>query len=207
MRKTLEVLIRAYAAFAAYAVALTALIALVLFATGSIDGARVRAAVEALRRGPPPAPAAAAPASASAQDPRRAELRRLEEHAADTLAKIRGERELLDAQRREAAATIAEAKKTREEMARVRNDAEIEANLPMLSKLDAAGIIAILRESDDARFVRYLRALRPSKAAEVLEALRTDPQFEADFRRVAVGAPAGAKPRVEQLNEELKKAP
>ena len=56
-------------------------------------------------------------------------------------------------------------------------------------------------------FVRYLRALRPGKAAEVLEAIRTDPQFEDEFRRVPQEAPAGTKTRSERLLEEFKKAP
>jgi hypothetical protein len=71
--------------------------------------------------------------------------------------------------------------------------------------MEAPGIVSVLKSGDDARFVRYLRALRPAKAAEVLEALRTDPQFEDGFRRVPADAPPGTKTRFERLNEEFRK--
>jgi hypothetical protein len=56
------------------------------------------------------------------------------------------------------------------------------------------------------RFVRYLRALRPSKSAEVVEALRTDPQFEEESPRAGRGS-GGDPPGFDRLNEELRKAP
>jgi hypothetical protein len=73
--------------------------------------------------------------------------------------------------------------------------------------MEAPGIVAVLKDGDDASFVRHLRAMRPSKAAEVLEALRVDPQFEQEFRKVPPDAPAGAKPRMQRLNEEFQKSP
>src|SRR6185295_11400907 len=94
-----------------------------------------------------------------------------------------------------------EAKKAQAEFAQTKSDAELSANVPILTRMEAPGIVAVLKSGDDARFVRYLRALRPSKSAEVLEALRTDPQFEDEFRRVPPEAPAGSRPRFERVNE------
>jgi hypothetical protein len=40
-----------------------------------------------------------------------------------------------------------------------------------------------------------------------MEALRTDPQFEQEFRRVPADAPPGAKARMQRLHEEFQKTP
>ena len=58
--------------------------------------------------------------------------------------------------------------------------------------MEAPGIVALVRDWDEARIVRYLRAMRPSKAAEVLDAMRADPRMAA---------------RLPAIQEELKKAP
>jgi hypothetical protein len=73
--------------------------------------------------------------------------------------------------------------------------------------MEGAALLELWQGWDDARIVSYLRALKPSKAAEVLEAMRTDPQFNATFRQLPPGAPRGAKTRVELIMEEFKKAP
>jgi len=135
------------------------------------------------------------------------ELQKLDERTATRLALIRAEQDTLEAKRKDAVAAAEEAKKAQAEFAQTKSDAELSANVPILTRMEAPGIVAVLKSGDDARFVRYLRALRPSKSAEVLEALRTDPQFEDEFRRVPPEAPAGSRPRFERLNEEFRKAP
>ena len=116
-------------------------------------------------------------------------------------------RAALERKRKEAVAAAADAKKAQDELALTKSDAELAANVPILSRMEAPGIVSVLKSGDDARFVRYLRALRPGKAAEGLEALRVDPQLEDEFRRVPPDAPPGTKTRTERLNEEFKKAP
>jgi hypothetical protein len=207
-------LLKAYSVVAAYAVALFALIVLVLFTQGAVTNERVRAAFQALRSTTPPAEPAAAPKATGGiaereqiLEKRTEEARALDERTATRLSLIRAEQETLDRKRQESTAAAAEAKKAQEEFAQVKSDAELAANVPILSRMEAPGIVSVLRSGDDARFVRYLRALRPTKAAEVIEALRSDPQFDEEFRRVAPEAPPGTKSRFERLNEEFKKAP
>lgn len=208
-------LLKAYAVAAGYALALVALIVLVLFVQGALTGERVRAAFQTLRTLKPPPEPASAPAKPSAGiaereqilEKRTEELRALDERTSTRLSLIRAEQETLDRKRQEATAAAAEAKKAREEFAQAKSDAELAANVPILSRMEAPGIVSVLRTGDDARFVRYLRALRPGKAAEVIEALRSDPQFDEEFRRIPPEAPPGMKSRFERLNEEFKKAP
>jgi hypothetical protein len=71
-------------------------------------------------------------------------------------------------------------------------DAEMQANLPIFSRMDGAAILARMKPWDDARVARYLRAMRPGKAAEVLEAMGLDPEF---------------RTRADRVMEELKRPP
>jgi hypothetical protein len=214
MNKVITGVLKAYAFAAAWAVALVLLVAGLLFLQGSLSGERTRAAWQALRSAPvepPPAPERK-PADGLAErelilEKRTQELQKLDERTATRLALIRAEQDTLEAKRKEAVAAADEAKKAQAEFSQTKTDAELSANVPILTRMEAPGIVAVLRSGDDARFVRYLRALRPSKSAEVLEALRTDPQFEDEFRRVPPEAPAGSRPRFERLNEEFRKAP
>jgi len=215
MKEFLGLLVKVYAALAGYAVAVLALILAVLAGSGALTGERVHAAFEALRGRAPAAPAVAA-AKKPAEDlsereqilERRAqELQKLEERAALRVSLVKAEQEALDRKRAEAEAVLAEAQHARRDAADAKSDEELAATVPILSRMDAAGVVAILKDGDDARFVRHLRALRPAKAAEVLEALRTDPQFEQEFRRVPADAPPGSKPRAQRLNEEFLKSP
>jgi hypothetical protein len=206
-------LLKAYAVVAAFAVSLVVLMLIVLFWSGGLSRSRVDAAWQALR--------GRAPAVDRTVEPRRTdgiaereqilekreqELKKVDELTTTRLTLIRAEQETLEQKRREALAATAEAKKVQEENALAKTDAELAANVPILSRMEAPGIVSVLKAGDDARFVRYLRALRPGKAAEVLEALRTDPQFEDEFRRVPQDAPPGTKTRAERLNEEMKKS-
>lgn len=214
MKELLGWLLKAYAAAAGYAVAVLVLVVAVLLGSGAINTERVRAAFEALR-GRAPAPVAVAERKPAENLPEREqilerrsqELQKLEERVAARLSLVKAEQEALDRRRAEAEAVLAESKQVQQTAADSKSDAELAANVPILSRMEPAGVVALLKDGDDARFVRHLRAMRPTKAAEVLEALRTDPQFEQDFRRVASDAPAGSKPRVQRLNEEFLKSP
>jgi hypothetical protein len=208
-------LLKAYAVLSAYAVALLAAVVLVLIGNGALTRERFQAALQTLRGKPssPPSPGAAPegkpapPLDEREQilEKRTRDLQVLEERVATRLALIRAEQEMLDKKRQDAIAGTAEAKKALDELAQAKSDAELAANVPILSRMEAPGIVSVLKTGDDARFVRTLRALRPSKAAEVLEALRTDPQFEEEFRRVPPEAPPGSKTRFERISDELKK--
>lgn len=194
---------RVYAAVAAFTGVLVAAVAAVLWATGSVTADRLRAAAEALRA---PAPAvrtasAAAPAAPSAGAA--PELEVLEAFVSARLLELKRAREDLERQRREVREAQARVRKEGEARAAAAVEAELAANVPIFSRLEGADLAALLRGWEDAAIVRYLRALRPSKAAEVLEALRTGPEFEEEFRR---GAP-GKKPRLEAILEEFRKAP
>jgi hypothetical protein len=214
MKELLVWLLKGYAAVAGYAVAVFLLVTAVLFGTGAVTGARVDAAFEALRgRGPAPVavaerkPVEDLPERELILEKRTQELQKLEERAGARLSLIKAEQEALERQRREAETVLAEAKRVRQDAAAEKSDAELAANVPILSRMEPAGVVGLLKDGDDARFVRHLRAMRPTKAAEVLEALRTDPQFEQEFRRVSADAPAGSKSRVQRLNEEFQKTP
>ena len=207
-------LLRGYAAVAGYAVAVLALIAAILLSTGAINGERVNAAFDALRgrkselsaTGVRPA-APDLPEREQILEQRTRELQKLEERVASRLSLIKAEQEALDRKRVEVEAGAAELKRAQGEVAAEKSDTEIAANVPILSRMEPAGIVAVLKDGDDARFVRHLRAMRPSKAAEVLDALRTDPQFEQEFRRIPADAPPGSKARMQRLNEEFQKTP
>lgn len=161
-----------------------------LFAAGAFDGPRLAAASRALRGVPAPAVAVAAPPSEDESvrrqhelslAARRAELDRLEARVSAGLAR-------LDAGRPRAVPVAAPAEPSGSSGA-------------VLARLDPAAIVDVLRGGDDASFARALRGLRPSLAAEVLEALRSDPALESEFRR----AGAGGRTRSERILEEFRK--
>ena len=213
MKNFIGWLLKAYAVTAAYAVAILAAVVLVLMGNGALTGERIRAAFQTLRGksasveppAPAPPPADAVSEREKILEKRTQDLQVLEERIGVRLALMRAEQETLDRKRQEAIAAAAEARKAQEDLAQVRSDAELAANVPILSRMEAPGIVSVLKAGDDARFVRTLRALRPSKAADVLEALRTDPQFEEEFRRLPPDAPPGTKTRFERIHDELKK--
>jgi hypothetical protein len=214
MKTMLVRLLRGYAAIAGYAVAVLGLIVAILVSTGSINGDRVNAAFDALRGRKSDAVVAGqrkaaedVPEREQILEQRTRDLQKLEERIAARLSLMKAEQEALDRKRGDVEAAAAELKRSQDETVAAKSDAEVAANVPILSRMEPAGIVAVLKDGDDARFVRHLRALRPSKAAEVLEALRTDPQFEQEFRRVPADAPPGAKVRMQRLNEEFQKTP
>jgi len=212
MRGFLGWLLKSYAVAAAYALALLAVVIAALFWNGALDRERVREAFHVLRgrpaeivRTPDAKPSDGLSEREQILEKRSQELQKLDDRTTTRLALIRAEQDVLERKRQEALAAAAEAKKAQEDLAQAASDAELASNVPILSRMEAPGIVSVLKAGDDARFVRYLRALRPGKAAEVLEALRTDPQFEEEFRRVPQEAPPGTKSRAERINDELKK--
>jgi len=214
MKEFLGWLLKVYAALAGYAVAVLLLIVAVLWGSGALTGERLGTAFEALR-GRTPAPVAVtekkSPDDLSEREQilemKSQALQKLEDRSGARLSLIKAEQESLDRRKAEAEAVLAAAARVQQEAVASKSDAELAANVPILSRMEPAGIVALLKDGDDARFVRHLRALRPTKAAEVLDALRTDPQFEQEFRRIPSEAPAGAKTRMQRLNEEFQKSP
>jgi hypothetical protein len=214
MKEFLGWLLKGYLALSGYAVAVLLLVAAVLTGSGALTAERLGAAFEALR-GRAPAPVVVTerrPTDDLSEreqilEKKTQEVQKLEDRAGARLSLIKAEQEALDRKRAEAETVLAEATRVQQEAVASKSDAELAANVPILSRMEPAGVVAFLKDGDDARFVRHLRAMRATKAAEVLDALRTDPQFEQDFRRVPPDAPEGAKPRVQRLHEEFQKSP
>jgi flagellar motility protein MotE (MotC chaperone) len=221
MKNLVAALVRAYAAVAAYTLALLAVIAVVLFSSGALTAERVGEAVTVLRT-PKEKTVERTPAHSDEErrelegtqrsrqetlDLREHELQRLDTRVAGLLGTVRRDQDDLAAGRRKLREDQDLLRKDQEALAAAKSDAEVAANLPILSKMDGAGIVSLMKSWDDARFVRYLRAMKPGKAAEVLETVRTDPLFETEFRRLPEDAPAGAKTRAERLVEEFKRVP
>jgi hypothetical protein len=214
MRQVIGAILRAYAALSAYVLALLILLGAVLLGTRTLTVDRLREALAVLRRKPdaavPEKPRPAGFPSAEAQaalELKTEELRRLEDRVGARIGRLKAEQDELERRRRLALAAEAASGNRRQERDQAESDAEMAANLPILSKMDGAGIVALMKDWDDPRIVRYLRALRPGKAAEVIEAIRTDPRFEGEFRTVRGDAPPGTKSRADRLNEEFSKAP
>lgn len=178
----------------------------ILLASGTVPPSRWVEAARALAgEGPLPAKAPSVPgagewkrfeearrAEEEVLRKRRAEVERLEGVVSARLALLEAERRRAGEARQKAEAAEARLRRREEGLVAAEADAELRANLPFLSRMDGVAILSLAREWDDARLVRYLRAMRPTKAAEVLEALRLDPRF---------GERAG------RLMEELKRPP
>src|SRR5262245_25822606 len=157
MKNFLLGLLKVYAILAAWTVAVALIVIGALFWGGALSRQRLKLAVETLRGKPPtvvePAPAAR-PADSVAEreqilEQRTQELRKLDERTGVRLALIRAEQETLERKRQEALAAAAEAKKAKDELGRTRSDAELEANVPILSRMEASGIISVLKTGDD----------------------------------------------------------
>ncbi len=167
-----------------------ALLALVLLASGTVAPARLRDAARVLAgKGPAPVPPPPSPGEAewkrleetrrqgeAVLRKRRAEVEKLDAVASARLTGIEAERRRLEEARRASEEAEGRLRRREEALASAEGDAEVQANLPIFSRMDGASILALARGWDDARLARYLRAMRPGKAAEVLEAMRLDPQ-------------------------------
>jgi hypothetical protein len=221
MKNLLAAMVKAYAAVTAYTVALFAVMAAVLFWSGALTGERVREAMAVLRT-PTEKPVDRSPFLSDGErreldrtqrsrqetlDSRERELQRLDSRVVGLLAQVRKDQDDLAVARKKLKEDQDQLKKDQETLAAAKTDAEAAANLPILSKMDGAGIVSLMKGWDDPRFVRYLRAMRASKAAEVLETVRTDPLFEQEFRQLPEDAPPGSKTRAERLFGEFKRVP
>lgn len=217
---------RAYVLASAALMTLLGAVLLWMVLAGDLSRDRFRAAVAAFRRPPatpPTAPArpataaipeegwkefeAARNAARTAQGEKARDLERLGASVTSQIALLEAERANLDRARKAHDEAAARARKDREELAAVKTDAELTANLPILSKMDGPAVLSLMKGWEDARIVRYLRAMKPAKVLEVLEALKTDPQFEQDFRQPPAGAPKGAVTRADRLVDEFMKRP
>ncbi len=224
MKKALAILKRAYVAGAAWAVALAALLGAILFATGTITWSGVEDAVAALRKRRPPPPARGVPREKDAteeeirlksareafereKEMRDAELKRLDDRVTLRLAELEKERKGIEEKRREHEAQLEAVRKGIQSAEAAKFAQELEANLPILMRMDGATVLALMKGWDDARIVRYLRSMRPAKAAEVLEAMNADALFEQDFRLPPPGTPPGTPTRAQRLMEAFAKAP
>lgn len=221
MKMILGGLLRGYAILAGWTVFLALILFGVLWFSGRVTEERARAAARVLRDGLPPQapPRVVTPQeewkeyeSARRQrdeilERRTRDLAKLEDMVQIRMAQVEADRARLDKERQEHQALASKAAELKKQAEAAKTDAELEANLPILSRMDGPSVLALTRGWEDARIVRYLRALKPSKAAEVLEAMRVDPQFEQEFRKVAPDAPKGTLTRAELIMEELKKAP
>lgn len=197
--------LRFYAGAATVVVTLLLLFALVGMVSGALTADRVRAAARALAAGPirvvEPAPRPSEKDWKEIEEHRRAveqslaersrELARREDRSAAESAALEEQRAAVEEARRRDAESEKQ-RRGRETLAGGGPEPEVAANLPILSRMEASGVVALMKDWDEARIVRYLRAMRPSKAAEVLEAMRADPRF------------AG---RLAAIQEEFKKAP
>jgi DNA repair exonuclease SbcCD ATPase subunit len=218
--KWIGILARAYAVLAAYLLAFAALIVGILLSQGLVTREKAAKALEILRMPPEKAPPSdpsspeeaarraeeARIARGDALDARERELQKLLERVSSRTGQLENERRRLESERLLFDQARAAAEKAKADLVTAESDAVMASNLPILSKMDGAGIVSVLRHMDDPSFVRYLRALKPSKAVEVLDAVRNAPELEAEFRRVPSEAPKGAKTRAELLMEEFKKA-
>lgn len=209
---------RAYAGASGLVVAVVIAVGIALFMSGAVTTERVAEAARVLKEGAAPRvvrPADPVPAPDEAERRQAADaLVKREEDLARLETRIVARQQQVESERLRVAEAAAKLKADREafeqerqETVETKTDADLAANVPILSKMDGASIVSVLKGWDDATFVRYLRALRPSKAAEVLDALQSDPKYEAEFRRLPPGAPRGARTRAELLMDEFRKAP
>ncbi len=198
IRRWVERLWAAWRACAAAAALFLAIFALALLASGTLPPGRLADAARALAgKGPAPAPAPGPPAEAdwkrlgeaqrraeAVLRGRRAEIDRLDDAVSARLVGLRAERGRLEEARRAAQEAEARLRARMEDLSAAEEDAEMRANLPILSRMDGASILELVKGWEDARVARYLRAMRPSKSAEVLEAMRLDPRHQDRAARV-----------------------
>src|SRR6516225_4061637 len=135
MRGFLGGLLKGYAVAAGGGVALVAVAIGMLFWLGALTGSRLEAAWQALRGRPAAVepvvqkkPAESLAEREQILEQRTKELQKLDERASVRLALIRAEQETLERKRQEAVAAAAEAKKSQDELAQAKSDAELTAN-------------------------------------------------------------------------------
>lgn len=198
---------RAWCAVMGMAGAVAAAMLAALWAAGALSPERLQAAARALRGEAAPAPVAAAADGAlerqteASLEQRRQELERLD-------ARLAARQAQLDADRTRAEEAFARLQAERQRMETQRaqaglGEAEAAANAAIFDRMDAADLIELLKRWDNDAFVLHLRVMRPSRAAEILELLQSDPRFE-EFRRPPPGSPKGAPTRLDAILAEMK---
>lgn len=199
---------RAWCAVAGALGAVVATMLVALAAAGALRPDRLQAAAEALRgevsEAPRPAPADDPEIRRQAEaslDLRREEIERLE-------ARLAARQTQLDADRARAVEAEARLRAERERVEAQRalvgaGEAEAAANAAIFDRMEPAELIDLLKRWDNAGFVRHLRAMRPSRAAEILGLLQSDTRYE-DFRRPPPGAPKGASSRLDEILAQMK---
>ena len=214
MKSAFAFLLRIYAGLTALGTALLAVAGAALFASGALTGERVGETVRVLREGPAPPVVrertgeeqrreAARRAAEETIVRRHEELRRIETRVSARVLLLEADRARFEEERRRHAEAEAQLRAERESPGPSGSEEAVSTNVALFSRMEGAEVAEAMKDWDDARLVRTLRALRPSKAAEVLSAFRTDPRFEAGFRRPPSGAPRGARTRLERIFEAM----
>src|SRR5204863_3965888 len=80
------------------------------------------------------------------------DLERLDARLTGMLAAVRRDLDDVAAARRKLKEDQDQLRKDQEALASTRSDAELAANLPILSKMDGPGIVSLMKGWDDARF-------------------------------------------------------
>lgn len=101
---------------------------------------------------------------------------------------FRARQAALDDLDRMARATLSRAAAERQEAERLRAAAApggpFDANVELLNRVEPATAVALMRSWEDAANSAYLRALRPSRAAEIVDLLAADPAFKERLPRI-----------------------
>jgi len=172
--------------------------ALTLVAVGGgfwLDPDRMQAAWDGLtgreRRGPEPAAEQEAFRRRvlefeQTRERREQELRQRELVARSSLVRAEADRAAAEAAKRDAEALAAQ---TKLPSSRAR---EFDAQVELLSRIEPTTASAIMKGWTDGQVATYLRAMRPSRGAEIVDAMRTDPVWQERLPRIL--APSEGKP-------------
>ncbi len=117
---------------------------------------------------------------------REKELRERELVARASLTRAEAERAAAEAAKRDAETLAAQ---SRQPSSRAR---EFDAQVELLSRIEATTASAIMKGWTDGQVATYLKAMRPSRGAEIVDAMRTDPVWQERLPRIL--APAEGKP-------------
>src|SRR5688572_13712654 len=159
---------RLYAGVAGLLLAALIAIGLALVLSGAVRTDRLADAVSALRDGPAPRPAPAPEEprgleeaerrqAADALALREEELRRLDVRVAARQAQVEADRLRVAEAAARLKADREKFEQERQETARTKTDADLAANVPILSRMDGASVVTVLKGWVDATFVPYLR--------------------------------------------------
>ena len=103
---------------------------------------------------------------------REEELKSFQDKTRLDLQRMEKDREDLEKLRAQASLDLASAKAERKLLTEEKIDAVTEANLPIFSKMEGQELADLMVSWKDPEIVRYLRLLKASKSAEVLQAMQ-----------------------------------